>query len=270
MPYLETAPGVSLYYEDFGDGHPIIFTHAAQATHAIWEHQTRALTDEFRTITYDWRGVGRSSKPRTGYTVGALASDLLALIEQLDLGPATLVAQGVGTHAVLEAVYRRPERVARLVLVSGAPWFSGERDGVTGGLSDEFSNWVSGELGGSGRIGVQANANIYDRYMFHVDPGPAVAQWFLGMGLETPAYVLNSLRADLKDVDHRDRLSQVTCPVMLAQGRYDTKQRYDGAVYMAARLPNARLVTFEESAHQPELEEMTRFNEELRAFLKDG
>jgi pimeloyl-ACP methyl ester carboxylesterase len=269
MPYLATAPDVSLYYEDFGDGQPVVFTHAAQATHAIWEHQTRALTDSFRTITYDWRGVGRSSKPRNGYTVDALAADLLTLVERLELGPVTLVAQGAGNHAVLKAYYRRPDLVSRLVLVSAAPWHGGDHDGVGAGIPEEFTTWVASELGTSGTICAQAYANLYDRYFFHADPGPAVGQWFTNMALETPLYVLNAYSADLHDIDHRDYLSQVTCPVMLAQGRYDRKQRYEGAVYLAARLPHARLITFENSAHQPQLEEMTLFNEELRKFLKE-
>jgi pimeloyl-ACP methyl ester carboxylesterase len=270
MPYLEVAPDVDLYFEDFGEGPAVVFTHAAQATHAIWEHQTSALADEFRTITYDWRGVGRSSKPRSGYTIDILSTDLISLVERLGLGPVTLVAQGVGNHAVLEAYYRRPELFTKLVLISSAPWHSGNRDGISGGLSDDYNTWAGGEFGSTGRICAQAYANLYDRYMFMTDPGPAVGQWFLNMALETPLYVLNAYRAAMKDVDHRGRLGRVGCPVMLAHGRHDRKQRYDGAVYLAEHLPQGRLVTFERSAHQPQLEEMALFNTELREFLRNS
>jgi pimeloyl-ACP methyl ester carboxylesterase len=270
VPYLATASDANVYYEDFGDGTPIVFTHAAQATHAIWDHQTGVLADRFRTVTWDWRGVGRSDKPRTGYTLETLAGDLIALIEHLGVGPAVLVAQGSGTHAMLEAYYRRPDLVSKLVLVSGAPWHNGDRDGEKGGLSAEFTEWVNGEMAGGGQICAQFYANLYNRYMFHTDPGSAVGGWFLNMALETPMFVLDRYRRSLKVVDHREKLHTVTCPVMIAHGRYDSKQRYEGAEYLAKRLPDARLVTFEKSAHLPNLEEAARFNEELSRFAEEA
>jgi pimeloyl-ACP methyl ester carboxylesterase len=57
---------------------------------------------------------------------------------------------------------------------------------------------------------------------------------------------------------------------MIAQARHDRKQRYEGAVYLAKHLPNAKLVTFEHSSHMPHIEEMALFNEELRAFVKQS
>jgi non-heme chloroperoxidase len=81
---------------------------------------------------------------------------------------------------------------------------------------------------------------------------------------------LERYRRSLKSVDHRELLRTVVCPVMVAHGRYDAKQRYEGAVYLAEHLPDARLVTFEKSAHLPQLEEMVRFNEELRTFVEEA
>jgi non-heme chloroperoxidase len=269
VAYLETAPGVRLFYEDFGEGHPIVFTHPGLATHSFWQHQTAVLAHEYRTVTYDWRGVGRSDRPRSGYTLRALTDDLLALIEKLELGRVTLVTHGVGTHPVLSAYLRRPELVARLVLISGAPRYGGADDG-DGGLSEEFSKWLAKEMDSSGRVCAQAYANLYDRYLFRSDQGPAVAQWFLNMALESPLYVVNAYLANMKGTDFRDQMDRITCPVMIAQARHDRKQRYEGAVYLSKHLPNAKLVTFEHSSHMPHIEEMARFNEELRAFVKQS
>jgi len=267
LAYLETSPGISLFYEDFGEGQPFVFTHPGTATHSFWQQQTAVLAQEFRTVTYDWRGVGRSARPRSGYTLRGLTEDLLALVEKLGLKRVILVSHGVGTHPTLSAYFRRPDLVGGLVLISGAPRYGGADDGE-GGLSDDFSKWFAKELDSSGRICAQAYANLYDRYNFLNDPGPEVGQWFLNMALETPLYVLNTYLADMRGSDFRDRLSRISCPVLLAQARQDRKQRYEGAVYMARHLPNARLVTFEHSSHMPHIEEMVRFNEELRSFAR--
>ena len=138
MPYCDVADDVALYYEDFGAGSPVVFTNAGNLTHKMWMGQVAALAPAFRTITYDIRGTGFSAKPRLGYTAESAAAELCALVERLDLGPVTMAAHGIGTHIMLLAAAMRPDLVTAIVLVSGGPWFSGERDGVTAGLAGEF------------------------------------------------------------------------------------------------------------------------------------
>ena len=138
MPFCKVADDVELYYEDFGEGSPVVFTNAGNLTHKMWMGQVAALAPEFRTVTYDIRGTGLSSKPRGDYTAEAAAADLCALVERLDTGRVTMVAHGIGTHIAIVAADMRPDLVHAMVLVSGAPWFRGERDGISAGVADEF------------------------------------------------------------------------------------------------------------------------------------
>jgi pimeloyl-ACP methyl ester carboxylesterase len=71
------------------------------------------------------------------------------------------------------------------------------------------------------------------------------------------------------DVDHRDALPGIDLPVLIVHGRHDRKTRYEGAAYLAEHLRDARLVTFDDSAHCPHLEEAERFNEVLLGFLRE-
>jgi pimeloyl-ACP methyl ester carboxylesterase len=112
MPYCTMSDGVRLYYEDFGDGPPIVFTNCGVQTHKMWENQVAGLTDRFRVITYDWRGTGDSDKPRSGYTAASAGSDLVKLVETLDIAPATLVGHGIGAQVVLLAATSRPSTIS--------------------------------------------------------------------------------------------------------------------------------------------------------------
>jgi pimeloyl-ACP methyl ester carboxylesterase len=271
MPYLTRPDGIDVYYEDFGDGPALLFIHAGNLSHAMWEGQVAALAGEFRTVTFDWRGTGQSGKPRRGYTVEAVVDDVRALIDELRLEDTTLVGHGIGTHVALMLAQTRPEAVRGLALASAAPWFSGERDGAVGGLSQEFIHFLEQKNGlgtGRGAPYAQACAELAEHWLFHRQPHPAVFQALLAQALGWPQFVINSYATTMRSIDHRDRLPRISCPTLLLQGRHDRKQRYEGAAYMANLLPNARLVTLEQSAHMGQTEEEHTFNEALRGFVR--
>lgn len=271
MPYCQVAEQVELYYEDFGDGPAVVFTSAGNLTHKMWEGQVASLAVDCRTITYDWRGTGASAKPSAGYTCETVAADLCALIEGLRLGPSILVAHGIGTHATILAAVGRPDLVKAIVLVSCAPWFSGERDGVVGGISAEFIEFLSQRTGLGSAAGVpyaQACADLAEQWLFHRPQSPAVLHSILEQALSWPQYVINAYASSMRALDHRGRLERIACPALLMQGRHDRKQRFEGAVYMEQRIPGARLRVLENSAHMGQIEEMGVFNDTLRQFMR--
>ena len=267
MPQCEVSPGVRLYYEDFGAGEPVVFIGGGQATHAIWTSQGAALAGEFRTITFDWRGTGASDKPRNGYTIDVAAADVGALLDGLGIASATLVGHGLGAHLAILTAEARPQAVKGLFLTAAAPWMSGERDGQVGGLPEDFLRFVTSQQGASVPY-AQICFELGDKWMFHKPQSPGVNQWVLEQALAWPHYVMESYASGLRHIDHRERLPKISCPTVIGQGRYDRKQRYEGAIYLANAIPNARLKTFENSAHMANIEELDEFNRTLLEFVR--
>src|SRR5260370_1060984 len=73
----ENSTPIELYYEDHGSGSPVVLIHGWPLSGASWEKQTAALLAAgHRVITYDRRGVGRSSQPAVGYNYDTFAADL--------------------------------------------------------------------------------------------------------------------------------------------------------------------------------------------------
>jgi non-heme chloroperoxidase len=264
-PYVEVERGVSLYVQQFGAGPEVVFVHGGAVTHAFWDQQVGALMDSYRTIAYDLRGCGRSDRPASGYSIDVWAEDLHALIASLGLERPTVVGHALGTHVALRLAATHPDAVGRLVLAAAAPWFSGERDGA-GGFPDDLlrrlrDGWLNDRA--------QAELDLVDEKYFHRPPSEGLRMWCLQMALEWPLPVFLQLVETLPDVDHREALPHVDVPVLLAHGLHDRKNRYEGAAYLASSLPDARLVTFEDSAHCPPVEEPARFNETLAEFLRE-
>jgi non-heme chloroperoxidase len=78
----ENSAAVRIYYEDHGQGAPVVLVHGYLLDGHSWEKQeTALLAAGYRVITYDRRGFGASSRPSVGYNYDTLAADLAALLD---------------------------------------------------------------------------------------------------------------------------------------------------------------------------------------------
>jgi 3-oxoadipate enol-lactonase len=115
MAFLD-RDGVRLYYEDSGGELPaLLFLHGAGGNHLSWWQQVPVFAEEYRCITVDQRGFGRSSEASSPAT---LATDAIALLDHLGVARAALVAQSMGGWAAAGAVVRAPERVWAVVMAN--------------------------------------------------------------------------------------------------------------------------------------------------------
>ncbi len=90
MPFVnvgrENSADIEIHYRDHGSGKPIVLIHGYPLDGNSWERRERVLLDQdYRCISYDRRGFGRSSQPTTGYDYDTFAADLKALLDHLAL-----------------------------------------------------------------------------------------------------------------------------------------------------------------------------------------
>lgn len=266
MPYINLDSTGEMYFEEFGEGPALLFISPGFGTHAFWEHQVASLADNFKTITFDWPGTGRSEVRNTRYNTDAIVGAIHALIHQLGLSNVTLVAHGIGVHCALLVAERCPESVQGLVLAGGGPWYGGDRDGQPGGFAAEFSSWWGALMSSTKTPAAEAYAALAREYLFKDKPSDALVGWFVDSALEWPLFVFNSYNSSMKDIDHRERLPLIKQKTLILQGRFDRKQRYEGAELLADGLENGQLITFESSAHMVNIEEMNLFNHTVNDF----
>jgi len=148
MPYLdvgtENTGGIGLYYEDHGEGRPIVLIHGWPLSGASWERQLLPLLEAgYRVITYDRRGFGESDRPAIGYDYDTLADDLNLLMTELDLRDAVLVGFSMGTGEVARYLGTYGSwRVDRAVFIATIPPFllqtNDNPEGVDGAVFDDI------------------------------------------------------------------------------------------------------------------------------------
>lgn len=115
----ENSTPIELYYEDHGTGQAVVLIHGYPLDGSSWERQARELRSAgYRVITYDRRGFGQSSKVETGYDYDTFATDLNALLTELDLTDVILVGFSMGTGELARyATLFGTDRVAKFAFL---------------------------------------------------------------------------------------------------------------------------------------------------------
>jgi peroxiredoxin len=150
MPYItvakENTTDVDLYYEDHGEGSPVVLIHGYPLDGKSWELQIPALLKAgHRVITYDRRGFGQSSQPTTGYDFDTFAGDLDVLLDVLRLKDVSLVGFSMGTGEIGRYIGAHGTANLRKVafLAPIEPFLLQTPDNPTGLPADVFDGIVS-------------------------------------------------------------------------------------------------------------------------------
>jgi pimeloyl-ACP methyl ester carboxylesterase len=119
---IASVNGVSLYYEEYGDGPPILGIHGTPSSVLLWVDAARRLAQRGRCIVYERRGYPLSGGAAgiDRLDLGDHVDDAAALLEALSAVPAVLVGRSTGGQIALELARRRPDLVRALVLLEPA------------------------------------------------------------------------------------------------------------------------------------------------------
>lgn len=152
MPYVtvgqENSVPIDLYYEDHGQGRPVVLIHGSPLSGRAWERQERALLAAgHRVITYDRRGFGRSSRPSTGYDYDTFAADLDKLLTHLDLHEVDLAGHSMGGGEIARYLGTYgSSRIRRAAIVSGVPPYLLKTPETPNGVPQEVFDAIAAAL----------------------------------------------------------------------------------------------------------------------------
>jgi non-heme chloroperoxidase len=224
MPFVsvgkENSGNINLYYEDHGQGKPVVLIHGWPLSGKSWEKQVPALLSAgYRVITYDRRGFGESSKPTFGYEYDTMAADLHQLITKLDLRDATLVGFSMGGG---EVARHGKERVSRAVFMAAIPPFllktADNPEGVPGDVFEGIKRAIMAD-----RLAFLSEflANFYNVDVLkgkRISDQVVQASWNIGAGA-SPKGTLDCVSAWL--TDFRKDLAKFDMPTLVVHGDAD-------------------------------------------------
>jgi len=267
----ENSTTIDLYYEDHGDGQPVVLIHGYPLDGASWEKQAAALLDAgYHVITYDRRGFGRSARPTVGYDYDTFAADLNAVLEALDLREAVLVGFSMGTGEVGRYLGTYgSERVAKAAfLASLEPYLLQADDNPTGVPSEVFAGIEQSAR--SDRFGwydefFQNFYNLDENLGSRISEAAVRGSWAVAAGA---SWYAASAVVQTWLTDFRDDIAKIDVPTLILHGTADRILPIDSTGReFAKRLPAATYVEVEGAPHGLLWTHADEVTEALLAFV---
>ncbi|MEQ1641852.1 MAG: alpha/beta hydrolase [Pyrinomonadaceae bacterium] len=261
MPTIQAAEA-AIYYEVAGSGEPIVFIPGFASGIWGWFCQTD-LTDQFRVITFDPRGIGRSRSGSAVMSIDTFVDDVRAVLDDLGIDRAHILGASFGGFVALEFALKFPERVGKLILACTTA-------GGAKHVSPDIEILHSFTRDPARPLGEQI------RRFFR----PAFTEEFNAENAETVEQVCRlreenevteeTYSAQLQtafafDVDAR--LDQIANETLVITGDRDNLVPMQNSENLAAKIPNAELKVIKNGSHMIFVENATEFNTIVSEFI---
>jgi len=255
---------IQLAYTDTGVGLPVVLLHGYPFNRSLWNEQVSALSNSFRVITPDLRGLGESEATSGPATMNRMAQDVAMLLDHLEIPRAVIGGLSMGGYVALAFYKLFPSRVRALVLADTRAQADTEEGKQTRHQQAE-------------KALAEGMAGIADAMLTKlltpdtVSKRPELVRRVRDMMLKTkPEGAAGALLGMAERDDNTSLLSQISCPTLILVGHDDSLTPVQDSEKMHREISGSRLVVLENAAHVSNLEHTEQFNEELLRFLNES
>lgn len=262
MTRTAAVNGITVSYDDYGNGPAFVLVHGHPFDRSMWWPQVSALAAEgYRVITADLRGYGQSTVVPGVTPLETFARDTFALIDHLELDEVVLGGLSMGGQIVMECYRLYGERIAGLLLA----------DTFAQGETPEghaHRNRVADELLANGMAGYATENLPKMMAPYNVTAMPRVAEHVHHMMINTsPVGAAAALRGRAERLDYQKLLTTIEVPTLIVVGRDDEFTPVADAELMNRLIPESMLTIIDGAGHLPNLEQPAAFNAALHTFL---
>jgi proline iminopeptidase len=262
-----------------GDGLPLLIVHGGPSLdHHMFGDYLDPLGDEFHLVLVDQRSQGQSDRaPVETWTLERMAADVGELAEAMGFDRYATLGHSYGAFVVLQQAVDQPGHAAATIVSSGAPaarWLAAVEENLASFEPVELREQVTQSWAREQTAQTQEEAEslLHDQLPFHfADPRdpriPEFERRAAGV-VHSPGVLRHFAVADYGGIEVEDRLGEITQPVLVLAGRHDRTCVPEAGEAIAAGVPNAELVVFEQSGHMTFAEENDAYLAAVRRFLQ--
>jgi pimeloyl-ACP methyl ester carboxylesterase len=269
MPTAVADDGVCLYYEETGDGTPLVFLHEFAGDHRSWEPQVRQFSRTYRCVVVAARGFSPSQVPAdpAAYSQDRAVADVVSVLDAAGVGRAFVIGNSMGGFTALHLALQQPDRTLGAV-VAGCGYgahpdkeasFRAESEKVAIAFETQgpeaMSRWY-----GVGPARVQFLAKDPRGHAEHV----RVLAEHDAVGAANTMRGVQKGRPSLYAM--QEQLASCEAPVLVIAGDEDNGV-LETNLMLKRTIPRCGLAIFPKSGHVTNLEEPALFNSFVQRFL---
>jgi 3-oxoadipate enol-lactonase len=264
MPHVEVN-GFSMYYEEQGEGPPLLFIAGLGAHSGSWVLVTPAFAKQFRCIAFDNRGAGRSAVPAGPWAIEQMADDTAGLLDALGIESADCIGVSLGSSVLQALCYRHPAKVRRAAMVAAFPSYTPLQSAWLDSILAMRRAGVDGDtiaLSGMPWVFTPRLMAQHPQALKFAELRKQDAYPISNEGFEAQA-------AAIRVFDSRPRLPEVQAEVLVLTGAEDVLTPVHQAIEIASLIPNAHLKVLPRGGHGMTAEYMDDVIRAIRDFFRD-
>jgi pimeloyl-ACP methyl ester carboxylesterase len=260
--------GVQLYYEETGEGIPLVFVHEFAGDSQSWHPQVRFFARRFRTVTFNARGYPPSEVPEDPkmYSQEAAAMDIKGVLDNLGIARAHIVGLSMGAYATMHFGLRCPERALSLTLAACGSGSFGDTDRFQKDCGEVALRF---ERDGMEKVGEFYTKGPTRVPFMEKDP----KGWrefhaqFIAQSAKGHALTMRGIQMNRPTVyDLEPELARLEVPALIISGDEDDPCM-EPSLFMKRTIPAAGLLVLPKTGHTVNLEEPDAFNRAILDFV---
>jgi pimeloyl-ACP methyl ester carboxylesterase len=237
-----TNKTAKIFYGIHGEGEPVILLHGGMGNGDHFSSQVTALRATFQVIVIDTRGHGRSPLPKGKLSYHAMAGDVLAVMDKLELEKAAIVGWSDGGAIGLDLAILNPERVSKLFIVGTNYDAKGSKSRRGKPPSATFTAYAAKCRADHAKLGNKPKS-------FEAQIDAMLPVWRNPGGFT------------------KDQIKTIQAPTMVALGDHDEIIELAQIEEMSKLIPKGQLTVFKDTSHFAMWQDPTTFNKVLLEFL---
>ncbi|SET71714.1 Pimeloyl-ACP methyl ester carboxylesterase [Oceanobacillus limi] len=272
--FINTSRGTFEVFEK-GNGEPLAVTHHYSAFDERGNAFANPFTDNYRVYLINLKGAGNSDKAKTDsdYSMDEAVNDLEAIREALSLEKWGFAGHSTGGMLALKYAIHRPSSLTKIIAGGAAASYEYSTDpsSIYCHQNPKFKRIVEiMELLDDPNTPIETRKKLgyeWDLMSFHSEDKLKAALQKPNSGKTVGARLNYFRKVEYPKYDVREALRSVALPSYIYTGRYDAQCPMKFGVEIAELIPNAALTIFEQSNHNPFLEEEGQFQEFVNSTL---